>query len=53
MKSILELNQTKVPAIKIDKGLNKYDKVVLFPTKLEKANEMLNNTNFIKAINTK
>jgi len=27
--------------VKIDKSLNKYDNVVLFPNKVEKANEML------------
>jgi hypothetical protein len=46
MKSILELNETKVPAVRIDTDLNKYDKVVLFPEKLTKANEMLEKSNF-------
>lgn len=41
MKSILELNEKKVPVIRIDKKLNKYDNVVLFPDKVEKAKEML------------
>jgi hypothetical protein len=31
----------KIPIVKIDKSLNKYDNIVLFPDKLEKANEML------------
>jgi hypothetical protein len=31
----------KIPIVKIDKSLNKYDDLVLFPDKLEKANEML------------
>ncbi|MGB4848958.1 MAG: hypothetical protein WBP41_13630 [Saprospiraceae bacterium] len=39
--NIKDLKQKKVPIVKIDKSLNKYDKVVLFPEKLEKANEML------------
>lgn len=41
MKSILELNEKKVPVVQIDKRLNKYDNVVLFPEKVEKAKEML------------
>ena len=39
MKSILELNEKKVPVVRIDKSLNKYDNVVLFPEKVEKAKE--------------
>ena len=41
MKSILELNEKKVPVVRVDKRLNKYDNVVLFPEKVEKAKEML------------
>lgn len=37
MKSILELNEKKVPVVRIDKSLNKYDNVVLFPEKVKKA----------------
>jgi hypothetical protein len=50
MKSILELNDTKVPAVKIEAALNKYDNVMLFPEKLRLANEMLKETNFTKVI---
>lgn len=39
MKSILELNEKKVPVVRIDKSLNKYDNIVLFPDKVEKAKE--------------
>lgn len=39
MKSVLELNETKVPIVRIDKSLNKYDNVVLFPEKVKKAKE--------------
>ena len=53
MKTILELNKTKVPAVRIDPALNKYDKVVLFPEKLAKANDMLKNSNFAKVIGKK
>ena len=37
MKSILELNEKKLPVVRIDKSLNKYSNVVLFPEKVEKA----------------
>ena len=39
MKSILELNEKKVPIVRIDKSLNKYSNIVLFPEKVEKAKE--------------
>ena len=39
--NIKELNKKKVPIVRIDKSLNKYNDIVLFPDKLEKANEML------------
>ncbi|SFP93274.1 hypothetical protein [Parafilimonas terrae] len=39
MKSVLELNEKKVPVVRIDKALNKYDDVVLFPEKVKKARE--------------
>ncbi|MEO7213727.1 hypothetical protein [Mucilaginibacter sp.] len=41
MTTIEELNKKKVPVVKIDESLDKYDNVVLFPEKLAKANEML------------
>ena len=41
MKHILELNEKKKPVVRINKALNKYDDVVLFPEKVEKAKEML------------
>ena len=41
MKKITELNDKKVPVVRIDKALNKYEKVVLFPKKVAKANKML------------
>lgn len=41
MKSILELNERKVPIIRIDKSLNKYSNIVLFPEKVEKAKEAI------------
>ena len=41
MTTIHDLNKKKVPIVRIDKSLNKYDDVILFPDKVEKANEML------------
>ena len=41
MKTILELNEKKVPAVRIDPSIDKYDNVVLFPENLAKANEQL------------
>jgi hypothetical protein len=37
MKTVLEINKTKVPLVRIDKSLNKYDKMLLFPEKVAKA----------------
>ena len=42
MKSILELNEKKVPVVRKDKALNKYSNVVLFPDKVQKAKEAFN-----------
>lgn len=39
MKSILDVEEKKVPVVRINKSLNKYDHVVLFPEKVEKAKE--------------
>lgn len=44
-----ELNKKKVPIIKIDKSLNKYDDMVLFPEKIAKANQMLKNVGLPKS----
>ncbi len=41
MKVIKEIKRRKIPIVRIDKSLNKYDDIVLFPDKLEKANDML------------
>ena len=46
MKTMLEINKKKVPAVRIDPLLDKYDKVVLFPDKLAKANENLKRSAF-------
>ena len=41
MKVTTEIKKRNIPIVRIDKSLNKYDDVILFPDKLEKANEML------------
>ena len=44
MKSVnllSELKKRKTPIVKIDPALNQFDDQILFPEKLEKANEML------------
>ena len=41
MNIIKEIKRRKIPIVRIDKSLNKYDDIVLLPDKLEKANEML------------
>jgi hypothetical protein len=41
MKTVDELNKRKVPIVRIDSSLEKYQGKVLFPEKLAKANDML------------
>ena len=41
MKTVQELNNSKVPIVRIDPSLEQYRDKVLFPEKLAKANEML------------
>jgi len=41
MKITAELKKRKVPIVRVDEALNQYDNQILFPDKLEKANEML------------
>ncbi len=41
MKTVQELNNKKVPIVRIDPSLDQYRGKVLFPEKLAKANEML------------
>ena len=50
MKGIKELNKSKVPIVKIDKSLNKYNDQVLFKEKVEKANETLKNIGLPKTV---
>jgi hypothetical protein len=46
---ITGLNKNKVPIVRVDKSLNKYDDMVLFPKKVAKANNMLKNTGLPKS----
>jgi hypothetical protein len=48
MKTMKDLNKKKVPAVRIDPSLDKYDDVILFPKKLTKANEDLKKVGFPK-----
>ena len=41
MKTVKELNEKKIPIIRIDKSLEKYKDIPLFQNKVDKANEML------------
>ena len=41
MKTVKELNNRKVPIVRIDPSLEKYRDKILFPEKLAMANEML------------
>ena len=50
MKTVEELNNSKIPIVRIDPSLEKYRSKILFPEKLAKANEMLKTT---KLPNTK
>ena len=36
-----EIKKRKIPVVRVDKSLNIFDDKILFPDKLEKANEML------------
>ena len=38
-KSVFKSNDKKVPVVRIDKSLNKYDNIVLFSEKVKKAKE--------------
>jgi len=41
MKTVQDLNKSKVPIVRIDPSLEQYRDKVLFPEKLAKTNEML------------
>ncbi|MDR2584695.1 MAG: hypothetical protein LBC84_00490 [Prevotellaceae bacterium] len=41
MNVTAEIKKRKIPIVRVDESLNEYDNTILFPDKLEKANEML------------
>ncbi len=41
MKTIQELNERKIPIVRINNGLKKYKSMPIFQEKVDKANEML------------
>jgi hypothetical protein len=41
MKTIQELNEKKIPIVRINNGLKKYKSMPIFQEKVDKANEML------------
>ncbi|GLU56936.1 hypothetical protein [Dyadobacter frigoris] len=53
MKVTDELKKRKTPIVRVDKSLDKFDDKVLFPEKLEKANEMLKKIGLPKQWTTK
>lgn len=53
MKIIDKIKKRKIPIVKIDKALDKFDDKVLFPKKLNKANKMLKNKGLPKQWTTK
>jgi hypothetical protein len=48
MKTMLEINKKKALAVRIVASLDKYDKIVLFPEKLARANDQLKKSGFPK-----
>lgn len=53
MKITNELKKRKIPIVKVDKSLDKFDDKILFPEKLKKANEMLKKIGLPKQWTTK
>ena len=50
MENIKELNDKKIPVVRIDNSLEKYLKMPLFQDKVEKANEALRNIGLPKLV---
>ncbi len=53
MKSIKELNEKKIPVVRIDSSLEKYLKMPIFQDKVDKANEALKTIGLPKLKTTK
>ncbi len=50
MKTVQELNEKKIPIIRIDNSLEKYKSMPVFQEKVDKANEMLKTVGLPKAL---
>ncbi len=50
MKKVEKINASKMPKVKIDKSLNKYQGKILFKSTLDKAQEALKNLNLPKSL---
>jgi hypothetical protein len=50
MKTIKELNDTKLPIVRIDNSLEKYKKMPIFQEKVDKANEVLRTVGLPKLV---
>lgn len=50
MKTIQELNEKKLPIVRINNDLKKYKKMPIFQEKVEKANETLSTTGLPKML---
>ena len=50
MKTIKELNQKKIPIVRIDSTLEKYKNMPIFQDKVDKANEMLRKVGLPKLV---
>lgn len=48
-----EFNKSKIPLVKIDKRLNRFKGKVLFKEKLDRANQLLENTELPKVVREK
>ncbi|HET7115036.1 MAG TPA: hypothetical protein VFI29_01010 [Hanamia sp.] len=48
MKTIQELNESKIPIVRINNSLKKYKTMPIFQEKVDKANEMLRTTGLPK-----
>ena len=50
MKTIKELNQKKIPIVRIDNTLEKYKNMPIFQDKVDKANEVLRKVGLPKLV---
>ena len=50
MKTIKELNEKKIPIVRIDNSLEKYKTMPIFQEKVDKANEMLRTVGLPKMV---